>query len=73
MIQPDGEAEQLSLDYREKANDYRATIERLSDRRQHKLPLRQLLAKDADKNRKRKPPDPQNIGFGGFCVCGVLP
>lgn len=23
MIQPDGEAEQLSLDYREKANDYR--------------------------------------------------
>jgi hypothetical protein len=23
MIQPDGEAEQLSLDYREKANNYR--------------------------------------------------
>nr|DAG63050.1 MAG TPA: hypothetical protein [Caudoviricetes sp.] len=31
-----------------------ATIERLSDRRQHKLPLRQLLAEDADKNRKKK-------------------
>lgn len=27
MIQSDGEAEQLSLDYREKANDYQATID----------------------------------------------
>ena len=51
-----------------------ATIKRLSDRRQDKLPLRQLLTGDADeKPKKRKPPDPQNIGFGGFCVCGVLP
>lgn len=57
MIQPDGEAEQLPLDYREKANDYRessATIEKLSDRRQDKLPLRQLLTGDADENRKKK-------------------
>lgn len=54
MIQSDGEAEQLSLDYREKASDYRATIERLSDRHRGKLPLRQFLTGDVDKNRKKK-------------------
>lgn len=61
MIQLDGEAEQLSLDYWEKANDYRwiisdyrATIERLSDHRQGELPLQQFLAGAADENRKKE-------------------
>ena len=67
MAQPDGEAEQLSPDYRRKC---RATIKPPP----MLFPLRLRDEPEAQPEKaKRNRQILIDVGFGGFCVCSVLP